>query len=194
MALKAIFLVGVHANERCAPVMAKMIREKLLPVVGSIDLVRVPAKFTLLANLDCPETADPAYIARPGSDTLDTDLESWAGDAEMLRRFPDSPVFEFHDGPDTGSKGSLAAIPPEMPTAALTIGRIMPQADAGGPFQIGYWQNQPPGGIRGKHYIELRATRSGITGSGRTSPPGVAALGRQGLPPSRRTRGFLHPP
>jgi hypothetical protein len=156
MESKTIFLVGLHPNERCAPLVAEMVLRRVRAAGLPAEWVAVPPKYTLLANLDDPDHADPAHCAPPGSDLLDMDLESWAGDAAMACRYPGVTVFEFHNTSDSISTGKLS-VPPGLSAGEFRMGCIAPEPDAGAPFQIGFWQNRPFGDVPGKHLVELPA-------------------------------------
>ena len=149
---KILLVSGPHANERCAPLVAEMVYQKLLLLHGHVEHLRIPYKYTLLANLDDPENAVPGYCMPKSGGGLDMDLDTIVGDEVLRCKFPDSTVFEFHNSRDVWKK---FGIDPRKPIEEYEIGIVMPVFTR--PYEIGTWRNVSPDGIPGKYVIEAPA-------------------------------------
>jgi hypothetical protein len=153
MERRVVFITGLHASESCAPLMAEMVAERLAGRGMAVGFFRIPAACTLLANLDDPDHADPAFFTDPVHG-LDMDLDRLAGDAAMHARFPGAVAVEFHNYADDLTDRRLRVDKDTAP-ADFRMGDIGP--DTEGIYPIGWWRNRPSGGIPGKYLVELPA-------------------------------------
>ncbi|MFH1708774.1 MAG: hypothetical protein ABIF71_12780 [Planctomycetota bacterium] len=130
-----------------------MVAERLTGRGLAVEFFRVPPACTLLANLDDPDHANPAFFTDPILG-LDMDLDGLAGDAAIHVRFPGAVVVEFHNYADDLPDSRLR-IDKNMVPAGFSMGNIGPGTQ--GIFAIGWWRNRPCGGIPGKYLVELPA-------------------------------------
>lgn len=152
MDIKVVLISGLHPNERCAPAVTAEICTLCRGRGLQATHFEVPYAYTLLANLDDPDNADPKYCMPRSNGPIDVDLSGLVGDEALQRRFPGHVVFEFHNSRDVWKK---FGIPHGKPVEQFEIGPIMPRFTR--PYEIGTWRNVLPDGTRGKYVIELPA-------------------------------------
>ncbi len=145
-----LLISGLHANERCAPLLAREVYRMLRQGAFGVCLVEIPFAHTLLALLDDPAAALPVYSLPAGMRRLDMDLD--ALDLELRRRYPGALAFEFHNAEDTHP---MLGIEPARPVSEYEIGTIGPVLERS--YEIGTWRNIDPDGRPGKFLIELPA-------------------------------------
>ena len=154
MEARILLITGLHPNEACAPAIGDAVAHRLEELGTLVERLQVPREFTLLANLDGEDGASLRHCVRPYTSRLDRDLESLVGDEVLAETYPEHVAFEFHNYSDAGRNDKLA-IEDGTPPDRWRIGDIAPGKT--GPYEIGYWQNRPPGGVRGKYCLELPA-------------------------------------
>jgi hypothetical protein len=150
-AVEILLVSGTHANEPCAPLMARevlrVLREQRVPV----DLYEIPYRYTLQAVIDDPAIAATEYSRPAGGRRLDVDLD--ALDERLRRRYPRALVFEFHNSEDTQP---MLGIDLGKPVAEFEVGPIGPWS--GRTHEIGTWRNVDRDGRPDKHLIEVPAS------------------------------------
>ncbi|MBI5723056.1 MAG: hypothetical protein HZA50_03780 [Planctomycetes bacterium] len=149
---KILIISGPHANESCSPIFADKTYEKLLELDVSVEIIRIPHAYTLLANLDDPQNSIPDYCIPRVPGMLDMDLEGFTGDGIIRQKYPESLVFEFHCG-----KGLYARIAPDKPIRDYRIGEFYKHGMFVQDFkyEIAWWRNISAGGTPGKTLIEM---------------------------------------
>jgi hypothetical protein len=149
-AVEILLIGGLHANEACAPLMAREVFRKLSDRGVRVALYEVPYPYTLLALVDDPATAVTDYSMSKGGRRLDVDLDGL--DEHLRRHYPEALIFEFHNSEDTHP---MLGIDPGKPVQEYEVGSIGPGSVR--PYEIGTWRNLDSGGQPGKYLIEVPA-------------------------------------
>jgi len=153
MEMKPILLVvGVHADEVCAPIVAAKVREMLLDVGGDVEVFDVPRRLTLLGYLDAPDDGATEYCFPAGGSVCDVNLWGLVGDEALSQAWPDRIPFEFHNSPWDFEKFGIG---PDQDVRTFEVGPIAPTFTR--PYQIGTWRNSPASGVPGKYVVEIPA-------------------------------------
>ena len=148
--IEILLVSGLHANEACAPLMAREVFERLGERGERVALFEVPYRYTLLAMIDDPAIAATDYSMPAGTNRLDMDLDGL--DEDIGRRYPGALVFEFHNSEDTQP---MLGIDPNKPVREYEVGTIGPRFER--PYEVGAWCNVDRHGRPGKYLIELPA-------------------------------------
>ena len=148
--IEILLVGGLHANETCAPIMAREVARLLGERGERVALFQVPNPYTLLALIDDPEAAVTDYSMPAGQRRLDMDLDGL--DEHLERRYPGALVFEFHNSENTLP---MLGIDPGKPVRDYEVGTIGPRFER--PYEIGTWRNVNRDGRPGKYLIEVPA-------------------------------------
>jgi len=145
-----LLVSGLHPNEVCAPLTARAVFARLSELGERVALYEIPYRYTLLALIDNPVTAETDYSMLAGGRRLDMDLDRL--DDDLRRRYPGALVFEFHNSEDTQP---MLGIDPRKPVGDYEVGPIGP--GSGRPFEVGTWRNVDGEGRPGKYLVEVPA-------------------------------------
>ena len=128
--VEILLVSGLHANEECAPLLARGVFKMVSERGARVALFEVPYPYTLLALIDDPAIAVTEYSMPPGKRRLDVDLD--ALDQYLERCYPGALVFEFHNSEDTQP---MLGIDPRKPVQEYEVGTIGPRFERS--FEIG---------------------------------------------------------
>ena len=168
-----LLVSGTHANEACAPLIARGVFRMLSGHGARVAHCAGPNRYTLLAWIDHPEIAVTNYSIPAGERRLDVDLDTL--DEPLGRLHPEALVLEFYNSEDTHP---MLGIDPAKPVEEYEVGPIGPGASR--TYEIATWRNVDSLGRPGKCLIEVPACYA---------PVGLAVRDRRRTAPRPAERG-----